>query len=88
MNEPVRSGARQPSAGQQTLVLRLAFVIIVLVSGLAFYSTLRLISASKRVERSQAVLIDVNRYLSEIKDVESRSRAYYVTGDEDIRRRR
>ena len=88
MNEPVRSGARQPSAGQQTLVLRLAFVIIVLVSALAFYSTLRLISASKRVERSQAVLIDVNRYLSEIKDVESRSRAYYVTGDEDIRRRR
>jgi PAS domain S-box-containing protein len=88
MNEPVRSGVRQPSAGQQTLVLRLAFVIIVLVSALAFYSTLRLISASKRVERSQAVLIDVNRYLSEIKDVESRSRAYYVTGDEDIRRRR
>ena len=88
MNEPVRSGARQPSAGQQTLVLRLAFVIIVLVSALAFYSTLRLISASKRVERSQEVLIDVNRYLSEIKDVESRSRAYYVTGDEDIRRRR
>ena len=88
MNEPDRSGARQPSAGQQTLVLRLAFVIIVLVSALAFYSTLRLISASKRVERSQAVLIDVNRYLSEIKDVESRSRAYYVTGDEDIRRRR
>ena len=88
MNESVRSGARQPSAGQQTLVLRLAFVIIVLVSALAFYSTLRLISASKRVERSQEVLIDVNRYLSEIKDVESRSRAYYVTGDEDIRRRR
>jgi PAS domain S-box-containing protein len=88
MNEPVRLEARQPSAGQQTLVLRLAFVIIVLVSALAFYSTLRLIAASERVEQSQAVLIDVNRYLSEIKDVESRSRAYYITGDEEIRRNR
>ena len=88
MNEPVPHPARQPSLGQQALVLRLAFVIIVLVSALAFYSTLRLISASKRVERSQSVLIEVNRYLSEIKDVESRSRGYYVTGDEELLRGR
>ena len=67
-------------------MLRGAFVIIVLVSALAFYSTLRLIAASKRVEHSQAVLIEVNRYLSEIKDVESRSRGFYITGDEEILR--
>ncbi|MGH6706446.1 MAG: ATP-binding protein [Sphingomicrobium sp.] len=88
MNEAVRRPARQPTPGQQALVLRLAFVIIVLVSALAFYSTLRLISASKRVERSQSVLIEVNRYLSDIKDVESRSRGFYITGDEDLLRGR
>ena len=88
MYEPARRGAREPSLGQQAMALRIAFVIIVLVSALAFYSTLRLIAASKRVEQSQAVLIEVNRYLSDIKDVESRSRGYYVTGDEEMLRGR
>jgi PAS domain S-box-containing protein len=88
MNEPARRGARHPSLGQQAMALRIAFVIIVLVSALAFYSTLRLIAASKRVEQSQAVLIEVNRYLSDIKDVESRSRGYYVAGDAEMLRGR
>lgn len=88
MNELVRHPLKEPSLGQQAMVLRLAFVIIVMVSALTFYSTQRLIASSERVEASQAVLIEVNRYLSEIKDVESRSRGYYVTGDEGMLRGR
>lgn len=88
MNELVRHPLKEPSLGQQAMVLRLAFVIIVLVCALTFYSTQRLIASSERVEASQAVLIEVNRYLSEIKDVESRSRGYYVTGDEEMLRGR
>ena len=71
-----------PSLARQKLILWLAFVIILAVSGLAFVSTQQLITASKRVENSQNVLIDVNRFLSEIKDAESRSRGYFVTGDD------
>ncbi len=71
-----------PSLGRQKLILWSAFLVIILVSALAFYSTQQLIAASARVERSQTVLIDVNRYLSEIKDIESRSRGYFVTGDD------
>jgi PAS domain S-box-containing protein len=72
----------QPSPGRQKAALWIAFVVIMVVSALAFISIQRLIAASSRVERSQNVLIEVNRFLSEVKDVESRSRGYFMTGDD------
>jgi CHASE3 domain sensor protein len=72
---------KSPSLGRQKLVLRLAFLIMALVSALTFTSTQRLVAASERIDRTQVTLIEVNRYLSELKDVESRARGYFVTGD-------
>ncbi len=82
MIEGPRAAMKAPSLRRQKLVLWLAFLIIVLVSALAFYSTQRLIAASERVERTQNMLVETNRFLSEIRSVESSSRGYYVTGDE------
>ena len=81
MFEDAGGSIKSPSLARQKLVLWSAFLIIICVSLLAFYSTQRLIVAGERVERTQAILIEVNRYLSEIKDVESRSRGYFVTGE-------
>jgi PAS domain S-box-containing protein len=81
MLEPTQPRFKAPSLARQKLLLWLAFLIIILVSLLAFFSTQRLIAASERIERTQTILIEVNRYLSEIKDIESRSRGYFVTGD-------
>jgi PAS domain S-box-containing protein len=82
MYEAPPSTIELPSLGRQRLVLRLAFLIIVLVSASAFYSTQRLIAASARVERAQNMLVETNRFLSEIRTVESSSRGYFVTGDD------
>jgi len=82
MLEASRAAMKPPSQAQQKLVLWLAFLIIVLVSALAFYSTQGLIAASERIERTQNLLVETNRFLSEIRAVESSSRGYYVTGDD------
>jgi len=82
MLEASRAAMKPPSQAQQKLVLWLAFLIIVLVSALAFYSTQRLIAASERIERTQNLLVETNRFLSEIRAIESSSRGYYVTGDD------
>ncbi len=82
MLEPPRQAISPPSLARQKLVLWGAFVVILIVSALAFVSTQRLIALSDRVERSQNILIDINRFLLEIKDIESRSRGYFVTGDQ------
>lgn len=50
MREARLNGMKSPSLGRQKFILRMAFLIIALVSGLAFYSTQRLIAASQRVE--------------------------------------
>jgi PAS domain S-box-containing protein len=76
------------SLARQKVALWLAFLVIIAVSLLAFFSTQRLIAASQRVERSQDMLIEINRFLSNIKDVESTSRGYYVTGDDRYLRTR
>ena len=52
-----------PSLSRQKLILRMAFLIIMLVSALAFYSTQRLIAAGQRVEQIQTLLIETNRFL-------------------------
>jgi PAS domain S-box-containing protein len=82
MLESARPKAGGPSLKQQKVALWLAFMVIIGVSVLAFWSIQRLIASSERVERSQSVLIETNRFLSEIKDIESRSRGYFITGDE------
>jgi PAS domain S-box-containing protein len=81
MFETSRPKPGGPSLKQQKLALWLAFLVIIGVSVLALWSIQRLIASSERVERSQTVLIETNRFLSEIKDVESRSRGYFITGD-------
>ncbi|HYC95786.1 MAG TPA: CHASE3 domain-containing protein, partial [Sphingomicrobium sp.] len=72
----------QPALGRQKLILWIACSVILLVSALAFYSTRRLIAASEQVERTQNMLIETNRFLSEIRAVESSARGYFVTGDD------
>ncbi len=72
----------QPLLGRQKLILWIACLVILLVSALAFYSTRRLIAASEQVERTQNMLIETNRFLSEIRAVESSARGYFVTGDD------
>jgi PAS domain S-box-containing protein len=73
---------KSPSLRRQKFVLRVAFLIIALLSSLAFYSTQRLIAASEQVERTQNMLVETHRFLSEIRAVESSSRGYFVTGDD------
>jgi PAS domain S-box-containing protein len=86
--EPPQPSIKSPSLARQRLMLWVAFLIIILVSLLAFYSTQRLIAASERVERTQSILIEANRFLSQIKDVESRSRGYFITRDDRFLTRR
>jgi len=59
----------------------MAFVIIVIVSLLAFVSIQRLIAASARVEGSQNEMIELNRFLSDLKDVETGGRGYVISDD-------
>jgi PAS domain S-box-containing protein len=81
MPEPSQPAIRTPSLRRQRLVLWLAFVIILFVSGLAFWSTQQLIGAGKKVEASQAELIEINRFLSDLKDVETGGRGYVISDD-------
>jgi PAS domain S-box-containing protein len=73
---------KQPSLGRQRLILWIAILVILLVSAMAFYSTRSLIAASERVERTQNMLVETNRFLSEIRAVESSSRGFFITGDD------
>jgi PAS domain S-box-containing protein len=72
---------RAPSLRQQKAVLWAAFLIILAVSLLAFLSIQRLVAASARVERSQAELIEIDRFLSDLKDVETGGRGYMISED-------
>jgi PAS domain S-box-containing protein len=86
MAEAVTPPAGSPSWSRQKTALWLALLIILLVSFLAFYTSQRLIAASSRVDQSQAQLIEINRYLSEVKDVETGARGYFLTGNADFLR--
>ena len=76
---PARS--RTPSLGRQKAALWLAFAILLTVSLLAFVSIQRLVAASARVEHSQRELIELNRFLSDLKDVETGGRGYAISDD-------
>jgi len=86
MVETLRLPPKSPSLGRQKLVLAMAFVIILAVSTLAFISTQQLIALSARVEQTQNMLVETNRFLSDIKDVETGGRGYYLTGDDQYLR--
>jgi PAS domain S-box-containing protein len=72
------------SPQRQKAVLWLAFAILLAVSLLALLSIQRLIAAGARVEKSQTVLIEINRFLSDLKDVETGGRGYALS-EGDIR---
>ena len=73
--------ARTPSLRHQRAVLGLAFAVILVVSLLAFLSIQRLITAGSRVEASQTELVEINRFLSDLKDVETGARGYVISDD-------
>jgi PAS domain S-box-containing protein len=79
-------GARfgSPSPAQQKLALALAFLIIILVSALALISIQQLTAATNRVQRSEALLIEISHFLSDLKDVETGGRGYALS-DGDVR---
>jgi PAS domain S-box-containing protein len=83
MHDAPRAALKSPSLRHQKSVLWLAFIIIVSVSLLAFLSIQRLIAASVRVENSQTELIEISRFLSDLKDVETGGRGYVIS--EDVR---
>ena len=72
------------SLAHQKLALWLAFLIIIVVSTLAFFSTQRLIGEGARMRNSQTDLIEIDRFLSDLKDVETGGRGYALS-DGDIR---
>jgi PAS domain S-box-containing protein len=67
---------------RQKIALGINFLIILMVSAFAFYTTQRLIAASSRVEHSQGLLVEAQQFLSHVKDVENGGRGYYLTGDQ------
>ena len=81
MLERKAPAAEAPSMRKQKAALWLAFLIIAVVSLLAFATIQRLIAASQRVEQTQGSLIELDRFLSDLKDVESAARGYALTGD-------
>lgn len=88
MREQTVSQAPAPSMRKQKAALWLAFLVIIAVSLLAFWSMQRLSAAGQRIEHAQNVMIDTNRFLADIKEVESSSRGYFVTGDQRFLRLR
>lgn len=74
---PVRS----LSETRQKLVLWVAILLIATATALSFFSTQRLVSLGAEVERSQRVMTELNRLVSDLKDVETGARGYIITGD-------
>ena len=69
------------SLSHQKLVFWLAILTIGIVSALAFLSTQRLIAEGAKVQASQAQLVELTRYLSDLKDVETGGRGYALSDD-------
>jgi PAS domain S-box-containing protein len=78
--EDARTTLKPPSLPRQRLILWLAFLVIIAVSGLAYASIRQLLAASARVENSQRLLIEINHFLSDLKDVETGGRGYALSG--------
>lgn len=71
-----------PSPAQQKLVFWLAVLLIGAVSTLSFLSTNRLVALEERAAESQGALLELNKLVSSLKDVETGARGFIITGDE------
>ena len=60
-----------PTPLQQRLVFWTVFVVLLLVSAASFVTTQRLVTLSENAERSQDTLLELERFLSHVKDVET-----------------
>jgi len=69
------------SLARQKLILWLSILLIAAVSALSFYSSNRLIALSERAERTQAILGELNRFMSDLQGIETGARGYVITGD-------
>ena len=74
---------KPPSPARQKTLLWAAFAIIAAVSLLAFFSIQRLIAAGASVQNSLTLIVEINRFLSDLKDVETGSRGYALSGDDE-----
>jgi len=72
-----------PSQARQKTLLWAAFAIILVVSLLAFLSIERLISAGERVQNKLTMNVEINRFLSDLKDVETGGRGYALSGGDE-----
>jgi PAS domain S-box-containing protein len=70
-----------PSLARQKVALWLAFLVIIGVSVLAFFSMQGLIAEGTKVQKSQAELVEITRFLSDLKDVETGGRGYALSDD-------
>lgn len=82
MTEQVVLATAAPSMHKQKVALWAAFTVIALISVLAFVTIQRLVAASQRVEQAQGTLVELNLFLSDLKDIESSARGYALTGNE------
>ncbi|HEX6375044.1 MAG TPA: CHASE3 domain-containing protein [Allosphingosinicella sp.] len=72
---------KNPSLVQQKLVFWASLLLLITVSAVSFASTNRLIALSARAEQSQRILTELNRYLSDLQNVETGTRGYVITGN-------
>jgi CHASE3 domain sensor protein len=79
---------KSPSAARQTKILWAAFAIIAAASLLCFFSIQRLIGAGQQVQNSLTMIVEINRLLSDLKDVETGGRGYALSGDDERHLRR
>jgi methyl-accepting chemotaxis protein len=66
-----------------TLGFASVLAILLIVGGVAFWSTLTFLDTSKRVTHSHQVLEDLESLISLLKDVETGQRGYLITGKEE-----
>jgi PAS domain S-box-containing protein len=83
MFEDTAASIKSASAARQKTILWVAFSIIAAVSLLAFLSIQRLIAAGDRVQNSLTMIVEINRFLSDLKDVETGGRGYALSGDDE-----
>ena len=64
------------------LGLAAAFLLLLLISFVTFYSVEQFANSSRLVEHTHLVIKQINQVVSDVKDAESAQRGYLITGDE------
>jgi CHASE3 domain sensor protein len=80
---PVPALAAAPSLRKQKAAMWTAIIIILGVSLLAILSIQKLIAASERVQASEMMAIETQRFLSDLKDVEAGGRGFALSDGDD-----